>query len=97
MPSYVLLGKWTDQGARNVKETVGRSRQFREAVEKAGGRVAGLHWTQGAYDVVATMELPDEDSAMAVLLRLGALGNLRTETLRAFSEQDMERILAKVP
>jgi uncharacterized protein with GYD domain len=97
MPTYVTLLKWTDQGIRNVKETVSRGQQFRQMVEQAGGRLTALYWTQGAYDIMAALECPDEDAAMALLLRLGMLGNVRSETLRAFSEQDMQRILQKLP
>jgi uncharacterized protein with GYD domain len=96
MPTYVSLVKWTDQGVRGVKDTVDRTEQNRQAIEAAGGRLTGVWWTQGAYDVVAVSEWPDEDSAMAFLLRLGMVGNARTETLRAFDADDMRRILAKV-
>jgi uncharacterized protein with GYD domain len=96
MPTYVSLVKWTDQGIRGVKDTLDRTEQNRQAIEAAGGRLTGVWWTQGAYDVVAVTEWPDEDSAMAFLLRLGMGGNARTETLRAFDADDMRRILTKV-
>jgi uncharacterized protein with GYD domain len=96
MPTYVSLVKWTDQGIRGVKDTIDRTEQNRQAIEAAGGRLTGVWWTQGAYDVVAVTEWPDEDSAMAFLLRLGMAGNARTETLRAFGAEDMRRILAKL-
>jgi uncharacterized protein with GYD domain len=94
MPTYVSLVKWTDQGIRGVKDTIDRTEQNRQAIEAAGGRLTGVWWTQGAYDLVAVTEWPDEDSAMAFLLRLGMAGNARTETLRAFAAEDMRRILA---
>jgi uncharacterized protein with GYD domain len=96
MPTYVSLVKWTDQGIRTVQATVDRGEQNRQAIEAAGGRITGVWWTQGAYDVVVVSEWPDEDSAMAFLLRVGMAGDIRTETLRAFSAEDMRRILAKL-
>jgi uncharacterized protein with GYD domain len=94
MPTYVSLIKWTDQGIRDVKGTVDRGEQNRQAIEAVGGRVVGVWWTQGPYDLVAVTEWPDEDSAMAFLLRMGMAGTTRTETLRAFGAEDMRRILA---
>jgi uncharacterized protein with GYD domain len=96
MPSYVMLARFTEQGIKNVKESVDRGERFRQSVEAAGGRVGALYWTQGAYDIVSAVEFPDEDAAMATLLALGALGNVRTETLRAFDADDMRRILTKL-
>jgi uncharacterized protein with GYD domain len=97
MPTYVTLMRWTDQGIRTAKETVNRYREARSMAEQMGGKITANYWTQGTYDVVFVHEWPDEDSAMAFLLRVGMQGNLRTETLRAFGETDMERILQKLP
>ncbi|HEY5618499.1 MAG TPA: GYD domain-containing protein [Vicinamibacterales bacterium] len=97
MPTYVSLFKFTDQGMKNVKGTVDRTKQSRAAIEKAGGRMAAIYWTQGQYDLVAISEWPDEEAAMAFILQLGMAGNVRMETLRAFDEAAMQRILAKVP
>ena len=97
MPTYVSLFKFTDQGMKNVKGTVERTRQSRAAIEKAGGRMAAIYWTQGQYDLVAVSEWPDEEAAMAFILQLGMAGNVRVETLKAFDETAMQRILAKVP
>jgi uncharacterized protein with GYD domain len=66
-------------------------------IEGQGGHLHALYWTQGAYDIVAIAEWPDEETAMVFLLALGRQGNVRTETLRAFSAEDMRRILEKVP
>jgi uncharacterized protein with GYD domain len=97
MPAYVVLYRWTDQGVKNVKDTVLRAREFTAAVEKAGGKITSIYWTQGRYDLVAISELPNEDTAMTLSLSLSKLGNVRTETLRAFNAEDMERILKKMP
>ena len=96
MPTYVTLMKWTEQGIKDIKSTVDRSEQARQAIEQMGGRMSTIYWTQGAYDIVAIADFPDEETATAFLLSIGKLGNLRTETLRAFSAEEMRRILEKV-
>jgi uncharacterized protein with GYD domain len=96
MPTYVTLMKWTDQGIKDVKSTVDRSEQARQAIEQMGGSMPTIYWLQGAYDILAIANFPDEETATAFLLNLGKLGNLRSETLRAYSAEDMRRILEKV-
>ncbi len=96
MPTYVTLMKWTEQGIKDVKSTVDRSEQARQAIEHMGGRMSTLYWTQGSYDLVAITDFPDEETATAFMLSIGKLGNLRSETLRAFSADEMRRILDKV-
>ena len=96
MPTYIGLYKWTDQGIKNVKDSVTRSQQAQAAFEKSGAKVIGIYWTQGPYDIVTIGEWPDEDSAMAAALSLAKQGNVQTLTLRAFSAADMQRIMAKV-
>jgi len=96
MPTYVTLVKWTEQGAKGARDTVKRAREFRSDVERRGGKVQSLYWTQGEYDIVTVAEFPDEQTAMAQLLAIGSLGNIRTETLRAFNESEMEAIIRKI-
>ena len=97
MPTYVSLIKWTEQGIRNVGETVNRAEQARQAVERMGGRLTTVLWTQGAYDIVAISEFPDDETVSAFALATGMQGNLRTETMRAYTAEDMQRILQKLP
>jgi uncharacterized protein with GYD domain len=97
MPTYVFMSKWTDQGARNVKGAVDRAGQMSAAIEKAGGRVVGLWWTQGQYDAVAVIEWPDDESASVFALSSAAAGNVRGETMRAYTNEEMQRILQKLP
>jgi uncharacterized protein with GYD domain len=97
MPTYVVLGKWTEQGARNAKDTLTRSEQGRAAIENFGGRLVGVWWTQGAYDAVIVAELPDDETMSALAIALGMQGNVRTETLRAYGAEEMQRILQKLP
>jgi uncharacterized protein with GYD domain len=85
-----------DQGIRNVKETIGRAEAFKEMAKKSGVAVKDLYWTLGSYDVVAVCEAPDDESATALSLSVCSRGNVRSETLRAFSFEEMKRILAKM-
>jgi uncharacterized protein with GYD domain len=96
MVTYVLLLNFTDQGIRTVKETVKRAKAFRDLVKKHGGTVQSFYWTQGGHDIVTIVEVPNEESGMAILLTLGLLGNVRSQTLRAFTDEEMTRILAAV-
>ena len=96
MANYVVLMKWTDQGVRTVKETVQRAGAFRADCERRGIRVHEFFWTQGRYDMAWSLEAPDEQAMMAAMLALSNLGNVRTETLRAFTENETEEILRKV-
>ena len=97
MPAYVMLLKWTDQGIRDVKDTVTRSRQLTATLEKVGGKAIAIYYTQGRYDMITVGEVPNEETAMAFAVTMGKSGNARTETLRAFSLNEMEGILKKVP
>ena len=96
MPKYVILINWTEQGARSVTETTKRADHVRQMVEQMGGRMDTLLWTQGRFDLVGVMEVPDEETAAAVGLRVGMGGAVRTETLRAYDAEEMGRILTKV-
>lgn len=96
MPHYVILGNWTEQGIRNVKDSPKRAAAAKQAVQKAGGKWIGLYYTFGQYDFVAIMETPSDEAAMSVLLNLGSQGNVRTTTLRAFPESEGFKIIKKV-
>ena len=97
MITYVSLINWTEQGVKNVKETVKRAEAASNAAERMGGRITSILWTQGAYDLIVTSEFEDEKSATAFLLALAATGNIRSETLRAFSGSEMADIIEKLP
>jgi len=95
MVTYVVLAKFTDQGIRNAKDSPKRADAFKQT-KTFGVTVKESFWTQGRYDVVTIVEAPDEASAMSLSLSLGALGNVRTESLRAFSSADMTTIVDKM-
>lgn len=96
MPTYIVLTNYTEQGIRNVKDSPKRSEAFRQMCEKVGGRVKDLYWTMGRHDVVAIVEAPDDVTMNAILLSAGALGYIRTETLRASTAQEMAQAIAKM-
>ena len=96
MPTYIVLIDWTDQGIRNVKDTIKRSEAFKSAIEKSGGKLLDAYYTMGQHDYVATVELPNDDSTMSILLALGARGNVRTTTLKAFSISEVEKVVSKL-
>ena len=96
MATYIMLANFTDQGIRNVKDTVKRAEAFRELAKGAGVTVKDLYWTLGQYDIIAIADAPDEATVTALGLTLGKSGNVRTQTLRSFSADDMKKILAKV-
>ena len=96
MPSYVILANWTDQGIKNVKDSARRSEAFETAIEKAGGKSIGLYYTLGKHDMVAIVEAPNDEVIASVLYRTGSLGNVSTETLKAFSMSEASDIIEKI-
>jgi len=96
MPTYILLGKFTDQGIRNVKDTAKRAEAVRALAKKAKVTVKDMYWTLGKYDVVAILDAPDEATVAALGLSIGASGNVRMQTVRAFTEAEIGPILGKV-
>jgi uncharacterized protein with GYD domain len=96
MATYLVLGQFTDQGIRNVKETTRRADAFKAMAEKAGAAIKDVYWTLGQYDVATIVEAPDDATVNALLVSVGALGNIRTQTLRAFSSDEMRQILARM-
>ncbi len=96
MALYITLNHFTDQGIRNFKDTAKRADAVRELAKKFGVTVKELYWTLGRYDSVGVFDAPDEASMVALQASIGALGNIRTQTLRALSQADMSGILAKL-
>ena len=95
MPKYVVLVNWTDQGIRNVKQTIERTDHGGEIAEKHGLKLEQAYWTVGDYDMVTVFEAPDDEVISARLLEIGALGNIRTTTLQAYDEEEMSGILQR--
>jgi Uncharacterized conserved protein len=97
MATYCILGSFTEQGVRNAKDSPKRADAFKEMAKKCGATVKDVYWAQGQYDVVTILEAPDDLAVTSLGLSLGALGNIRTQTLRLFSAADMKTIIDKMP
>jgi uncharacterized protein with GYD domain len=93
MAKYVVLGNWTDQGVKNVKDTVTRARAAKQAFEKMGVKWDSIYWTVGNYDMVLIVDAPNDETATKAGLATAMQGNIRTTTLRAYGEQEMEGIV----
>jgi uncharacterized protein with GYD domain len=96
MANYIGLIQFADQGIRNVKDTVKRGEAAIAVAEKMGMKVVEEFWTMGAYDAVVLFEAPDDETMSAFMLKIGSLGNVKSQTLRAFRRNEMEGILAKI-
>jgi uncharacterized protein with GYD domain len=96
MATYIVLNNFTDQGIRNVKDSTKRADAVRDLAKKFGVTAKEFFWTLGSYDVVAIYDAPDDASMTAFGLAIGAAGNVRTQTLRAFSREEMNGVLAKL-
>jgi len=94
MPTYVVLYTFTEQGVKDIKGTLKRARETRAENEKRGFKTLGLYWTQGEYDLVAIIEAPDEQAMLRGLFGVAGAGNVRSQTMRAFTEAEMEKVLA---
>ena len=97
MAKYILLTNWTDQGIKNVKDSPKRLDAAKALAKKLGGELRKFYMTIGAYDVVVVLEAPDDDAAAKFALTLGSAGNVRTTTLKAFSEPSYRAILGSLP
>jgi uncharacterized protein with GYD domain len=96
MPTYIILGHFTDQGIHGIKDSPKREEAFRKLCEKVGAKVKEAYRTMGRYDVAAIVDAPDDVTMNAVVYSLGSIGNVRTETLRAFTRQETDAALAKM-
>jgi uncharacterized protein with GYD domain len=93
MPTYILLTNWTDQGIRNVKDSPKRFDSARKTIEAAGGKMTASYLTMGKYDLVHIIECPSDEVAATLALKAASGGNIRTETLKAFTEVEYRRII----
>ena len=97
MSTYITLFKLTDQGVKNIKEAPARFEAATKALEASGGKMVSFYTVMGQYDYVAVVEGPSDEAAMAQLLGLGAQGNVRTTTLKAFTTGQLADIVKKLP
>jgi uncharacterized protein with GYD domain len=97
MMTYIALGTFTDQGLRTVKDTTKRADLVRESAGKFGVKMREIYWTQGQYDLVTLLEAQDETAVSAFGLAVAAAGNVRFQTLRALTRDEMNAVLQKLP
>lgn len=96
MPTFVVLASFTDKGIHDVKDTVSRAEKFMDMAKSAGVTVKDMYWTLGTSDIITICEAPDTETATALSLSLSARGNIRTQTMPAFSAADMQRIISRM-
>jgi uncharacterized protein with GYD domain len=97
MGTYITLLRFTRQGIGNIKEGPKRLEAAKQAFRAMGAELKAFYLVQGQYDAVVVSEAPDDETATKVALSIGALGNVRTETLRAFTEDEYQKIIAALP
>jgi uncharacterized protein with GYD domain len=96
MATYIVLSSFTDQGIRNIKDTTKRADAIREAAKKFGVTAREFYWTMGAYDSVVVFDAPDDASMTALGMAVGSQGYVRTQTMRAFSKDEVDTIIGKL-
>jgi uncharacterized protein with GYD domain len=96
MPTYISLVQFSDKGIQAAKQTTQRVADWAAKVQSMGMSIKQMSWTLGQYDQVYVFEAPDDETAASVLLAGDLLGNIRTQTMRAFTASEMDKILAKV-
>ena len=94
MATFISTIKFTEQGIKAIGETTKRAASLKAAAKKMGVKVTSIYWTLGAFDGLLSFEAPDDETATALMLHLGSLGNLQTTTTRAFNAAEMDKVLA---
>ena len=96
MATYISLVKYTQQGIGNIKESPARVEAFKQLCQSMGAELKEIYWTMGRYDIVVIVEAPDAKTVQTIVLRTAMAGNVRTETLTAFPEEEYQRIIAEI-
>ncbi|MFB3785113.1 MAG: GYD domain-containing protein [bacterium] len=97
MPTYITLYRYTPKGVGNIKDGPARLDAAKKALEAAGGKMLGFYLTMGRYDLVVISELPDDKTEAKLALTLASQGNVSSETLRAFNEEEFREIAQSLP
>lgn len=97
MPTYISLLKWTEQGIRDVKQSPQRLDAAKQAISAAGGRMVGFYMVMGEYDLVVISEAPSDEAYSTAILAIASKGNVRSTTLKAYTEEEYRRIIAAIP
>ena len=96
MAKYIVLINWTDKGVAEAKETTARAKKAQEMAKSLGGTLETLYWTLGRYDLIGIADMPDDESMALFGLKIGGLGSVRSETLRAFTADEIGGIVGKM-
>jgi uncharacterized protein with GYD domain len=97
MATFITTMHFTEQGIKAVRDTCARAAGFKATAKKLGVKVTGIYWTLGAFDGMIVLDAPNEETAAAALLHLGSLGNIRTQTARAYDPAEMQKIVGLLP
>lgn len=97
MPKYIVLMNVTEQGAKNIKDAPARIQEAAKALEAAGGKMIDFYAVLGQYDYVAIADVPSDEAGLLQLLGIGAIGNVKTVTLRAFTKEEFAAVVQKLP
>jgi uncharacterized protein with GYD domain len=95
MPTFITLTNFTDQGIKNVKDSPERMQAFKAAAEKVGVKVKDVYYTVGSHDLVAITE-GTEEAVTGLLLKIGSMGNIRTQTMRGFTPDEFKKIVGTI-
>jgi uncharacterized protein with GYD domain len=96
MATYIVLASYTDQGARSIRDTVKRADAVRDLSKKFGVTAKDFYWTMGAHDVVVVFDAPDDAAMTALSMSVASAGNVRTQTMRAFSRDELSGVLGRL-
>jgi uncharacterized protein with GYD domain len=97
MATYITLLRFTEQGIKNIKESPSRLEKARQAFKALGGELKSFHLVQGRYDAIIVSEAPNDEVVSKFALATGSQGNVRTETMRAFTEEEYRKIISGLP
>lgn len=97
MATYISLLRFTQQGIKSIKDSPARVDAARKAYQAQGANLKAIYLTMGQYDIVTISEAPNDETVAKLALALGSLGNIQTETLRAFTEDEYRKIIAALP
>ena len=97
MPTYITLVQFTQKGIENIKESPARLDRVKAAMKAAGGEMKAFYLTLGRYDMVVVSEAPNDEAFATTMLAISAAGAVRSETLKAFSEDEYKKIIAAIP
>ena len=94
MPTFICFLNWTDQGAKNAKDSSKRYQASKDMAEKLGGKLLSAYVTTGQYDVVATVEMPNGEAMVKFASAISATGNARTTTVRGYTPDEFSRLVS---